>query len=65
MTTESPRITASEALAARKEAGLTQQQSADLLGVHLRTWQKWEYGKREMSPAYLEMFLILSKEPTP
>lgn len=41
----------------------TQQESADMVGVHLRTWQRWEYGKRVLSPAYLEMFLILSKEP--
>ncbi|MFT8921094.1 helix-turn-helix domain-containing protein [Acetobacter sp.] len=65
MTTESAQITADEARAARKEAGLTQQQSADLLGVHLTTWQRWEYGKREMPLGQLEMFLILSKEPTP
>lgn len=63
MTTESAQIAADKARAARKKAGLTQQQSADLLGVHLTTWQRWEYGKREMSPGRLEMFLILSKEP--
>ena len=59
MTTES----AAEARDARKKAGLTQQQSADLLGVHLRSWQRWESGEHEMSPAYLEMFEFLSKEP--
>ncbi|GAN65973.1 helix-turn-helix domain-containing protein [Acetobacter orientalis] len=48
---------------ARQKAGLTQQESADMMRVHLRTWQKWEYGKREMSLGLLEMFLILSREP--
>lgn len=48
---------------ARLKAGVTQQEAADMMRVHLRTWQRWEYGKREMSPAYLEMFLILSREP--
>ena len=52
-----------EARDARKKAGLTQQQSADLLGVHLRSWQRWESGEHEMSRGLLEMFMLLSKEP--
>ncbi|PAK77167.1 helix-turn-helix domain-containing protein [Acetobacter fabarum] len=53
---------AANARAARKKAGLTQQQSADLIGVHIRSWQRWESGEHEMSPGLLEMFLFLSKE---
>lgn len=34
---------------ARKKAGLSQQQLADLLKVHLRTIGNWERGKTEMS----------------
>lgn len=47
---------------ARLKAGMTQQEAADLMRVHRRTWQRWESGKRETYPAYLEMFPILSKE---
>ena len=59
MTTES----AAEARAARKKAGLTQQQSADLIGVNIRSWQRWESGEHEMPLGLLEAFLLLSKEP--
>ena len=65
MTEESSFPTPAEIKAARMEAGLTQQESADMMGVHLRSWQRWEYGKREMSPAYFEMYLIMSKESEP
>lgn len=54
---------AANARAARKKAGLTQQQSADLIGVHIRSWQRWESGEHEMSPGLLEMFLFLSNQP--
>ena len=36
-----------------------------MMRVHLRTWQRWEYGKREMSPGRFERFLIISKEMAP
>lgn len=65
MTAESSFPTPAEIKAARKDAGLTQQGSADMMGVHLRSWQRWEYGKREMSPGRFEMYLILTKESVP
>lgn len=46
---------------ARQAAGLTQQQAGELLSVGVRTWQRWEYGERRMSPAMWELFLIKTK----
>lgn len=43
---------------ARQAAGLTQQQAGELLSVGVRTWQRWEYGERKMSPAMWELFRI-------
>lgn len=56
-------MTADDIRAARLKAGLTQQESANIMRVHLRTWQRWEYGKREMSPGRFEMYLFLLDEP--
>lgn len=55
--------TADEIKKIRDEAGLTQKQAADLLYVDIRTWQKWEYGERAMSPANFELFLIKGLSP--
>lgn len=33
---------------ARKAANLTQQQTANLLNIHLSQWQKYEYGKIQL-----------------
>lgn len=38
-------IKATDFKRARAAAKLTQQQAADLLGVDLTTYQRWEYGK--------------------
>ena len=46
---------------ARQAAGLTQRQAGELLSVVVRTWQRWEYGERRMSPAMWELFLIKTK----
>lgn len=43
---------------ARKEAGLTQAQAAELIHSVQRTWYKWESGERTMHPAFWELFLI-------
>ena len=43
---------------ARQAAGLTQRQAGELLSVGVRTWQRWEYGERRMSPAMWELFII-------
>jgi putative transcriptional regulator len=34
--------------AARKAVGLTQTEAGKVVLAPLRTWQNWEYGKREM-----------------
>lgn len=47
---------------ARMDAGLTQQQAANLLHTSLRTWQQWEYGERRMHPAFIELFLIKTNQ---
>ena len=44
-------------LEARKEAGLTQKQVFELIGVPVRTLQNWENGIR-ICPQYVEDLLI-------
>ncbi|TQE91139.1 MAG: helix-turn-helix domain-containing protein [Spiribacter salinus] len=48
----------SEIRAARLAAGLTQRQAGELIGGTLRTWQDWEYGRRNMPSAKWELFVI-------
>jgi DNA-binding transcriptional regulator YiaG len=43
----------------RKERGLSQAKAAALLGVHLRTFQDWQYGRRK--PSGLSLKLITAK----
>lgn len=43
---------------ARKEAGLTQTQAAELVHAKMRTWQDWEGGKAKINLAAWELFLI-------
>lgn len=43
---------------ARKDAGLTQTQAAELVYTPFRTYQDWEYGVSRMPPAVWELFLI-------
>ena len=42
----------------RINAGLTQQQAADVVYSGLRTWQQWEAGDRRMHPAIFDYFLL-------
>ena len=44
----------------RKQAGLTQAQAAAQVGVHVRSWQKWELGERHMPPPAWRLFLTLT-----
>ncbi len=39
----------------RHQAGLTQQQVADLMGLSQRTIQRWERGERIMHQAFWEL----------
>lgn len=43
---------------ARKDAGLTQAQAAELIYKNIRTWQQWEAGDRQMDAAFWELFNI-------
>lgn len=45
-------------LAARKVAGLTQEDAGQLLGKHNREWRKWESGTVGMQDYALELFLL-------
>lgn len=49
---------------ARKVAGLTQTEAAELIHASMRAWQQWEAGERQMHPAFYELFLIKC-EPDP
>lgn len=48
--------TPEQVLAARKAAGLTQSQAAELVHATRRAWQLWESGDRRMHPAFFELF---------
>ena len=48
---------------ARKQAGLTQSQAAELIHASAGGWRKWETGAREMHAAFWELFLIKIKTP--
>lgn len=46
----------------RETAGLTQQESADLLQIPIRTWQRWEEGSAKPNWASLEMYMLLTDQ---
>jgi len=46
-----------EIIAARKAAKLTQQEAANIVGVHSTSWQRWEYGTSNMRQGLWELFL--------
>lgn len=52
------RPTPEEIRVARAAAKLTQTQAAALIYCTLRGWQDWEAGKRQMHPAFFELFLL-------
>jgi DNA-binding transcriptional regulator YiaG len=43
---------------ARKTAGLTQTQAAEIIYASLRAMQQWEAGERRMHPGLFELLLI-------
>ena len=47
--------------ALRVAAGLTQEQAGALIHAKRRTWQEWESGRRNMPPAKLELFKLLTE----
>lgn len=51
-------ITSEQIRAARKAAGLTQKQAAELLGLAMVTWKFYENGRLNMPARNFELFLI-------
>lgn len=47
---------------ARRAAGLTQTQAADLVCTKLRSWQQWEAGDRRMHPGLWRLFGMLTAQ---
>lgn len=50
-----------EIIAARAEAGLTQEQASKLIYVTLSSWRKYESGDRRMPASAWELFRIKAK----
>lgn len=48
---------------ARESAGLTQAEAGALIGAPLRSWQDWEYGRRNMPIAKWELWQIRASGP--
>lgn len=50
--------TASQISTAREQAGLSQQQAAELVHVDIRSWRRWELAERGINMAAWELFLL-------
>ena len=48
----------------RKTAGLTQPEAANLVGVTVRTFQRWESGTSRIQPAAAKILFLLSSQKT-
>lgn len=53
--------TAEQVRSTRSQAGLTQRESAEKVGVTLKGWQHWEYGIRTMSPAAWALYRLRTR----
>lgn len=54
-------ITPDEIRAARKKAGLTQKQAANIvMSPNYITWQQWERGLRKMPSGLFMLFLLMT-----
>jgi DNA-binding transcriptional regulator YiaG len=47
---------------ARRVAGLTQTEAADIVGASMRAWQQWESGERAMPPGLFELFMLKTRQ---
>ena len=54
-----PSPTAAEVVSARRKAGLTQEQAADVVCLTSRQWQKYEKGTARMHPILFRYFCII------
>jgi putative transcriptional regulator len=57
------RVTVPAVASARYASGLSQAQFAELLGISVRTLQKWEQGAREPTGAAKSLIRIARKHP--
>jgi putative transcriptional regulator len=57
------RIKVPRVVSARLSSGLSQARFADLLGISVRTLQKWEQGEREPSGAAKTLIAIAAQHP--
>lgn len=57
------RVKVPSVVAARNASGLSQAQFAELLGISVRTLQKWEQGEREPSGAAKSLIRIAQRHP--
>lgn len=51
-----------EVLATRQRMGATQEQMAKLMGVHVRTWTRWELGEIPMPEPAAKLLARLERE---
>ena len=57
------RVKVPSVVSARNARGLSQAQFAELLGISVRTLQKWEQGEREPSGAAKSLIRIAQRHP--
>ena len=57
------RVKVPEVVSARQASGLSQSQFAKVLGISVRTLQKWEQGEREPSGAARSLIRIAQRHP--
>lgn len=57
------RVKVPPVVSARQASGLSQAQFAEVLGISMRTLQKWEQGEREPSGAARSLIRIAQRHP--
>jgi len=57
------RVKVPPVVSARQASGLSQAQFAEVLGISMRTLQKWEQGEREPSEAAKSLIRIAQRHP--